>query len=191
MRNTLCLRRTYSLLELLIVIAIIAILALLTTWTLRAFRRTGGNRGAFELSQLAEAIEVYRQNYGEYPPDFTSNAATAQHMDQCYHRYKGGLPAYMDVSQEQHLDPSEALVFWLGTLNNDLLNPFPSAAATPAAIQANNRSLFDFKPDQLRDSTATAGSRIAPPGASHQRPTCISAHGPTPAPFGHIRRAAA
>jgi prepilin-type N-terminal cleavage/methylation domain-containing protein len=71
-------RRGFTLVEMLMVIIVIGILAALLLVALRA-ARTRARVAAIkmEVNQLAMAMERYKQDYGEYPPDFSDVATTA------------------------------------------------------------------------------------------------------------------
>lgn len=172
MRKTLSVRRAFTLVEMLIVISIIVILASMGTWAaLKAIAAAKKTAIAYELSQLAQAVETYRENHSDYPPDFTNNAATAKHISTFYRRYTGGFPTYMTAGQPtQSLDPSEALVFWLGMTNKNPASPFPASPLPVATIQTNNLSLFKFKPDRLQDLDGDGWLSYVPAGTDQPAP---------------------
>ena len=66
-------RRGFTIIELLAVVAVIAILAALTIATLGQVNRKGAeSRAQTEVAALATAIEAYKIDTGNYPPDAAS-----------------------------------------------------------------------------------------------------------------------
>jgi len=74
-------RRGFTLVELLVVIVIIAILATLIFVGATAARNSV-RRGIIKLqiSQVSGALESYKNRFGEYPPDFSDEAAVMRHV---------------------------------------------------------------------------------------------------------------
>jgi len=139
-------RRAFTLVELLMVVAIIGILiGLITAAAIAA--RTAAKRAAIrvEINELDAAVEQYKSEKGEYPPDFAgigpstnpkNNAdlslvgiqAVARHLRKVFPRYWGLDPNptttwnhfAADLSacglDATKFDPATALVFWLGGL---------------------------------------------------------------------------
>ncbi|MEO8498536.1 MAG: prepilin-type N-terminal cleavage/methylation domain-containing protein, partial [Planctomycetota bacterium] len=71
----------FTLVEMLVVIAIIGILAAILVPTLgAAIRRAKIGAVAMEVNQLSQAIEAYKLEFNDYPPDFTNAAAFQAHM---------------------------------------------------------------------------------------------------------------
>ena len=74
-------RPAFTLVELMIVVVIIAILAGLTTVGTRiAIRKSKEATVTLALEQLSMAIEKYKNDIGEYPPDFTDLNAVTRHV---------------------------------------------------------------------------------------------------------------
>lgn len=70
--------RAFTLIELLAVIAIIGILAALTFGAIRGVQqRAAINQAKAELAVLAQALEAYKQQYGDYPGPTGTNTPTA------------------------------------------------------------------------------------------------------------------
>ena len=145
MRRT-ALRNGFTLTELLIVIAIIGMLAALVTVAASA-AMSAAKRSAIrmQLSQLDMALEQYRQEFGEYPPDGTDPDAVRRHLMKVFPKAElpsdlnGAISALMveySANNAAHdsdhghahpatLNPSTALYFWLGgVLAKNPLSPF-------------------------------------------------------------------
>ena len=115
-------RRTsgFTLVEILVVIVIISILAALATpAVLRAMHRVEEAAIQLEVNNLAQAVEAYRTEYGEYPPDFTDPQAVVNHLNRIHPRRRNvprEMPTANDVQDymdQYNLNPSRALAFWL------------------------------------------------------------------------------
>lgn len=115
-------RPAFTLIELMIVIVIIAILAGLTTVGTRiAIRRSKEATVTLALEQLSMAIEKYKSDVGEYPPDFTDLNAVTRHVRKRWPRCDYA-DNFISLAIENNVfswdvstcGPASALVFWLG-----------------------------------------------------------------------------
>ena len=115
-------RPAFTLVELMIVIVIIAILAGLTTVGTRiAIRRSKEATVTLALEQLSMAIEKYKNDIGEYPPDFTDLNAVTRHVRKRWPRCDYA-DNFVSLAVENDVfgwdvstcGPASALVFWLG-----------------------------------------------------------------------------
>ena len=149
-------RGGFTLVELLVVVTIIGILAALLVPAIRgAMVHAQEARIALEVSGMAQALERYKDQMGEYPPDFSGNDGDDQvkvraHLSRNFRQWDA-----TDANGLTGLDPSEALYFWLRGLR---ANPFkPLGLDDP---DSNNReSFFDFKETQiLRELVNVPGS---------------------------------
>lgn len=128
--------RGFTLVEMLVVMAIIAILAAILLPAIRAaITAAKNNKIAQELSSLHQAVEAYKQKFGDYPPDFSSvrnvntdladpNNVVVRHFRKAFPRHTEDLKAYFTTNGVP--DPAEALVFWLAMLKNDPRLPLTS-----------------------------------------------------------------
>jgi hypothetical protein len=91
---------------------------------------------ALEISQVAQALEVYRQQFGDYPPDSADEKAVKRHFAIAFPRYPGGLP-----EKYAKLDPASALVFWLGGM--------PGKDGKPNGFSANPNAPFDDNANRI------------------------------------------
>lgn len=134
----------FTLVEMLVVIAIIAVLAaLLIPAVMMAIRAARNTAIALEIKQLDTAIEAYRLEKGDYPPNFRDPNIVRRHITKCYPRIDptyftlfmnaafppdGMTPpqANSALSGIPIIDESESLVFWLSMTDTDPQYPFLS-----------------------------------------------------------------
>ncbi len=166
-----CCRRSFTLVELLVVVAIIGILVALLVPTLyRVVIKARQSVIAQELNQLHLAIEAYKQKFGDYPPDFTSvqnisqlndaSELVVRHLRKGHPRHQENLTdVFTDGSSTlQTPTPAEALVFWLAQLRNDARRPLSG----PSSVDPKDFvSLFPFDEKRLV-YTRTIGNPAKP-----------------------------
>lgn len=137
--------RAFTLVEMLVVLGIIAVLvALLMPAVMSAVNSARRAKIATELSQLSGAVEAYKNDKGDYPPNFRDYNTFIRHVRRCYPKIDtstgGHLDDFIDVvwpgfSQASppsagtvpEIDESEALVFWLRNVEGDVRYPFKLA----------------------------------------------------------------
>jgi prepilin-type N-terminal cleavage/methylation domain-containing protein len=132
--------RGFTMVEMLVVIAIIAILAaLLLPAVMMAIRTARNTAIALEIKQIDTAIEAYRLEKGDYPPNFRDPNVVRRHIVKCYPRIDQtyfqyfmntvfpptGPNAYV-AGGPPLIDESESLVFWLSMTDTDAQFPFLS-----------------------------------------------------------------
>ena len=142
-----CRKDAFTLVEVLVVIAIIGLLAALLLPALsRAQTSAKRARIQMEIKQLVAAIESVRTNMGggRYPPDGTNPTDTVQFLKAAFPRcpasnYPSQLTAAFSASSP--LNPSTALVFWLGGGQD------PTGAFI--GFSANPQNPFDASPTRI------------------------------------------
>jgi hypothetical protein len=136
-------------------------------------RKTRAAAIKLEVGNLAKALERYKLEYGEFPPDFAlveGYAAKAdtinKHLMRKF-RYRNpdlDLPAdpALDVAPVEYLgrlDPMEALYFWLKGFSPDHTRPvFGPGDRTP---------LFEFDQSRLTDRDQDGFPEYVPPRGSN------------------------
>ena len=180
-------RRGFTLVELLVVIIIVGLLAgMITAGVAAAMRRAKRAQISLEISQLSLAMRRYKEQAGQYPPDFALDPGTGvdpnnpnspplygdvvvrRHFRKACPRYQGD--PYQDLPALISLDPAEALVFWLGGLPSSQLVPagFCKIPARPLEPPSQNASrtlpLFEFDETRLADVDNDGWPEYYPPG---------------------------
>ena len=157
-------RGGFTLVEMLVVIAIIGILAAILVPTLFVVVRTAKeNKIAQEVSQLSMQITEYKNQRGDFPPDFTNAALVARHLRLAFGRHgetldaATGLPVNTNYTfpdgtaattlDPANLDPSEALVFWLGMLKKDPRLPLNGTSTPVPLFPFDEKRLIDLDGD--------------------------------------------
>lgn len=147
-------RTGFTLVELLVVITIIGMLIAILVPTAYVVTRQARNAAiATEISQLAQAIEAYKLDAGDYPPNFNDAATLKRHV---YKRWPRLPPAQWSNSQQGtpgfaelagNLTPAEALVFWLGGQSS---NGYGLKANDVAPLQTSGEPKVYMNFDQAR-----------------------------------------
>ncbi len=123
-------RKGFTLVELLVVVAIIAILATLTAVGATAAIRSARDATiAMNMTNVIMALEAYRAEHGEYPPDMTNSADVVRHIRKRWPRFvfdTGKIDdivrdAYIGTTGDAAIDFNDnnarrlgSLVLWLG-----------------------------------------------------------------------------
>jgi len=152
-------RQGFTLVEMLVVISIIGILAALLIPTIGGvMSRTRLRTIEIEVNNLVSAVESYKLDHGDYPPDFSNVDAVVSHVRKAFPRNTFPIRQWLtgqfyvpDFDQDGNpgpnpltLDPAEALVFWMSRLKNVPRNPFTGNGEYDIH--------FEFKADQLVDN---------------------------------------
>ena len=163
-------RNAFTLVELMIVIVIIAILAGLTTIGTRvAIQKTKAATVSLTMEQLSMAIEKYKSDIGEYPPDFTDLDAVARHIRKRWPRceypdvdeFLSYARARFYVDSNPPFGPASALIFWLGG--------FPDSNGKPAGffLSPTNPLGVDDEKYELKSSQREEPRFDFPDGTIH------------------------
>ena len=167
-------RTAFTLVEVLVVISIIGILAgLLIPAITGAIRRATETQQKLEVNALAQAVEQYLQQYGDYPPDGSSQAVLDRHMRKLFPRMStkdkvllqrltdnstATAPMTAQPFSGVAMDRSEALVFFLGGFSKDKQNPIsgpggPLEYIGPASpTVAQQEDLANYQYSATRDN---------------------------------------
>jgi len=151
----------FTLVELLVVISIIAILAGLLIPVIGAVRRRGQvTATVLEIQNLKNAIEQYKQKFGDYPPDGSNKVVFYRHIRVAFPRIAptelNDFMTYVTESDAPNttiLNPAEALVFFLGGFSDDPRYPFTGKGGPLTGNR--NPGLFDFDPARLTTTDET------------------------------------
>lgn len=196
------LRDGFTLVEILVVIAIIGVLVAITVPAVNiAYRSVKQRAIALECQALATSIEAYRTKFDDYPPDGADSALLLRHLKKAFPNISpteidlltktgkfanwSGVPVASSANSGAVMDPSEALVFFLGGFSDDSVFPFSGkdgpiyilddssppqqvksshAVANISSIQYNpdrKNSLYDFKQGQLTLTANAAGLTVS------------------------------
>lgn len=167
-RASLAHRPAFTLVELLMVVTIIGILlGILVPTVYMAMKSFKKKAFVTEVQTLANAIDQYKNKYGDYPPDGSDSAIFERHVRS---RFQGiaatELPLVAAGSNSSVrptggvMDPAEALVFFLGGFSKDATHPFtgpggpftttPSGSAAPYQYNTDrNEPFYEFPESQL------------------------------------------
>ena len=151
-------RNAFTLVELLVVIAIIAILAaLLIPAVQAAIRAAKENKIGMEIATMQSAIEAYKNDRFDYPPDFSDLTIVDKHIARAFPRANGyDLTKLQAGLNPADVDAAEALVLWLSLTSNNPRAPFDATSS--------QEEFFSFDQSRLRDEDGDGFNEYYPAG---------------------------
>lgn len=155
----------FTLVELLVVIAIIGVLVGLLVLAIgRAQVKVREGIITTEIANISQAMQLMKNEYGSFPPDFSNAAANRQAIDQYLarkFRYRMPTPPNNDPTvgdaaplrpdgrkrMVEDLDPAEALVFWLQGFSSDPQRPLSGMTDRSPVFEFDKARLLDKDDD--------------------------------------------
>ena len=165
------------------VIAIIGILVGLAVPAVNLALTTVKRRAiALEVQAIESAVQQYKNKYGDFPPDGSSQAAWERHFRKVFPQIQaseftalyanansaGTLPQ-APAAGAAVMDPAEALVFCLGGYSSNPIQPFTGSGGPLSLVPSTTtyqyntertNAFFDFKQTQLT-LDSSSGSAVS------------------------------
>lgn len=161
-------RRAFTLVELLVAIAIIGILmSIAVPAVMRSISTARATSIKLEVSALEQAIEKYLQEYGDYPPDFSSLEVVQKHYRKLFPRMSAedsalltNLLSTSGTFDPARMDRAEALVWTLGGYSKNKQRPFTGDGG-PLSWVGNGSDSYEA-PDGASTAAELLTARTSP-----------------------------
>jgi prepilin-type N-terminal cleavage/methylation domain-containing protein len=155
-------RASFTLVELMVVVVILGILAsLVTAAAMAALVAAREATIKFEVDSMVMALNSYKAEFGEFPPDYTDANLVEAHIRNRWPRINA---TELTTMRNLNLTRAQALVFWLRGFSGSPTHPHTAAGQRVA--------LFDF--DRTRVLDPATGNL---PLTASINPVYISANG--------------
>ena len=141
-------RGAFTLIEILIVVAIVGLLAGITLVAVSGARKFAGSAVARQrVDDVAQCVEMYKQKFGEYPPDASATDAEikAHIIKRWPNALKSGNIAAMVATARAEMDkgPGTALLFWLAG---------PEVGGAYDGFSSDDRDPFNTDDDEPKET---------------------------------------
>jgi prepilin-type N-terminal cleavage/methylation domain-containing protein len=167
-------RSAFTLVELLVVLAIIGILiALIVPAVSVVLTKARNTRIALEVAALGQAIEAFKHDAGDYPPNTNDPALVRRFILKRWPQLNSNQQApfaAICTGGSKPLDPAETLVFWLGGQStngglraNDVM-PFQGAITSITTPSGEPKMYYNFDQARFTDRDSDGWLEYAAPG---------------------------
>jgi prepilin-type N-terminal cleavage/methylation domain-containing protein len=168
--------RGFTLVELLVVLTIIGLLmAILVPTVFNVLYKAKNTRISMEIASLSQAIEAYKLDAGDYPPNFSDWNVVRRHILKRWQQLPtaqvNNFKALCHASAftmpdtapsgSKPIDPAEALVFWLGGQSTN--GGLKANDVMPLSATGEPKQYFSFDQARFTDVDSDGWAEYAAP----------------------------